>query len=213
MTDPVARNRLAALLNDAAMAAWLDHLNPQAPWPMDSMLFVADYLLTAGVLPPDVLDTTRFCRYGHPTPLHDFCAQGHPLLDRVLKAASGTPEPPRLLEVSLMPDGTLDPATVAYVRDRASLPPPAAPGLREAVNTDTILDAIYAALEKWDEAERTARDLRAISKADVQRLDRLPDGTRIPAPRRGALARHLTAAVLAALAETPGEPHETGDAK
>src|SRR3990167_9270603 len=52
MTDPVARNRLAALLNDAAMAAWLDHLNPQAPWPMYSMLFVADYLLTAGVLPP-----------------------------------------------------------------------------------------------------------------------------------------------------------------
>ena len=87
MTDPVARNRLAALLNDAAMAAWLDHLNPQAPWPMDSMLFVADYLLTAGVLPPDVLDAARFCRYGHPTPLPDFCAQGHPLLE----VASGIP--------------------------------------------------------------------------------------------------------------------------
>jgi hypothetical protein len=70
---------------------------------------------------------------------------------------------------------------------------------------DAILEAVYVALESWDEAERRARVLRAITKADVRRVDRLADGTRIPAPRRGALARHLTAAVLTALRQEADE--------
>ena len=158
MTDPVARNRLAALLNDAAMAAWLDHLNPQAPWPMDSMLFVADYLLAAGVLPPDALARVRAEIEAHGTttsrgPNFEWI-EGHEemraavlaILDGGLEAASGTPKPPcdhpchraaHDIEgptvMHLLHDPCpvhVAPATVIAERlVRAAVPPPAAPGL------------------------------------------------------------------------------------
>lgn len=63
---------------------------------------------------------------------------------------------------------------------------------------DALIDAIWDALKRWDEGERQARDLRMITKANVQRVRRMPDGTHIPAPRRNALARYLTDAVLTA---------------
>ena len=64
-----------------------------------------------------------------------------------------------------------------------------------------MLDAVYKALERWDEMERQARTLRQITKADVRRNDRLPDGSRIPTPRRSALARYVTDAALTAIRE------------
>lgn len=66
---------------------------------------------------------------------------------------------------------------------------------------EVILEAIFTALARCDAAERQARDLRMITKADVRRVDRLPDGTHIPTPRRQALTRYLTDAVLTALRE------------
>lgn len=66
---------------------------------------------------------------------------------------------------------------------------------------DLILTAVWEALERWEAAERQAAALRSITKADVRRVDRMPDGTRIPTPRRNALARHITDAVLTALRE------------
>lgn len=74
---------------------------------------------------------------------------------------------------------------------------------RTRTDPELVMDAIYRALARWDAAERNARDLRAITKADVRRVDRLKDGSRIPTPRRNALARYLTDAVLTALREAP----------
>lgn len=80
---------------------------------------------------------------------------------------------------------------------------------------DAVLDAIARALERWDEAERRAHDLRAITKADVRRADRAPDGTRIRTPRRNALARYLTDATLTAMREweqeAAAEPPEASE--
>jgi hypothetical protein len=67
--------------------------------------------------------------------------------------------------------------------------------------TEAVLDAIYTALERWDAAERQARTVRGITKANVRRVDRLPNGDRIVTPRRSALARHLTDAALTAIRE------------
>lgn len=66
---------------------------------------------------------------------------------------------------------------------------------------DAVLDALYTALERWDQEERRARTIRAITKANVRRNDRMPNGTRIPTPRRNALARYLTDAALTAIRE------------
>lgn len=71
---------------------------------------------------------------------------------------------------------------------------------------DAILEAVWEALQRWDEAERQARDLRAITRADVRRQTRLPDGTRIPTPRRNAMARYITDAVLTALRDADRTP-------
>jgi hypothetical protein len=90
---------------------------------------------------------------------------------------------------------------------------------------DAVLTAVYEALERWDAAERRARTIRGITKGNFRRQDRMPDGTRIPTPRRSALARHLTDAALTAIreyeaeAEDPhpdvdlfaGDPFETGE--
>ena len=92
MTDPVARDRPPTReeLAEEIVDAILDR--PFAD-PDDDLAKLArrflrsDRLLAAGVLPPDTLNAARFCRYGHPTPLRDFCAQGHPLLE----AASAAP--------------------------------------------------------------------------------------------------------------------------
>lgn len=80
-------------------------------------------------------------------------------------------------------------------------------------NHDDLIEAIYTALERWDAAERRARDLRGITKANVKRVDRLPNGDRILTPRRSALARYITDAVLTELrkaeqrkAATPARP-------
>lgn len=48
---------------------------------------------------------------------------------------------------------------------------------------------------------RQVRILRGITKSNVQRRDRMPDGTRIRTPRRNALARYLTDAALTAIRE------------
>lgn len=66
---------------------------------------------------------------------------------------------------------------------------------------DAVLDGIYTALERWDQEERRVRTIRSITKANFRRNDRMPDGTRIPTPRRNALARFLTDAALTAIRE------------
>ena len=165
MTDPVARDRLAALLDDAAMAAWLDHLNPQAPWPMDSMLFIADRLLAAGVLPPDTLakvraeveaehlfvgaDAGATMRMSEVERARNYRARVLATLDRALEAASGTPEPPADHEhywTDAPDDETGWHCTICGLTEYPGMkdevtpnealgvvPPPAAPGLREAI--------------------------------------------------------------------------------
>ena len=71
---------------------------------------------------------------------------------------------------------------------------------------DAVLDALYRALEKWDEAERRVRDLRMIAGVrGPMRVERLADGTRIPAPRRSAMARFLTDAAMTAIREWEAE--------
>ena len=116
MTTPEARDKLAALLHevrdnddrwpddDAALHTLDDcNVDPEGwrEW--------ADRLLTAGVLPPDVLEKVRAEVEALRAPLHDrLTSAGYihqagrervvdavfAILDRALEAASGTPEPP-----------------------------------------------------------------------------------------------------------------------
>src|SRR3990167_5817632 len=102
------------------MAAWLDHLNPQAPWPMDSMLFIADRLLAAGVLPPDAARVL---------PEHD------------IRDAEG-----RRCNLIHPHDGTHSNRYGEW-----AVPPPAAPGLREARSFDR--DGTYRPHHAADPAE------------------------------------------------------------
>ena len=166
MTDPVVRDRPPTReeLAEEIVDAILDR--PFAD-PDDDLAKLArrflrsDRLLAAGVLPPDTLNAARFCRYGHPTPLRDFCAQGHPLLE----AAS------------------------------------AAPGLREALDVERLAEAIYATrggamLANRHEAEQIARAYGGGAHGRPFYYEcSVPDCT-------------LDGHKRAALAETPGEPHD-----
>ncbi len=72
---------------------------------------------------------------------------------------------------------------------------------------DDILDAIYRGLEEWATAERNLRNMAIIAgERRLRRVDRRPDGTHIPAPRRGAMARFLTDRVLTALRDDERNP-------
>ena len=91
-----------------------------------------DALLAAGVLPPDVLDEEHCCN----DPDHM-----SPESIAALEAASGTPEPP-IPECIADGSHSDDLAHAAELRNRTGrhAPPPATPGLREAL--DWCLDYI-----------------------------------------------------------------------
>ena len=143
MTAPVARDRLAALLRDAMNAA----SDPYVRFDLNDGRVAADRLLAASVLPPDTLDHWRdLLREG----LRAIPADTPWAIQTraALEAASGTPEPP--------PDWNPMPTGRSY-RGRA-VPPPAAPGLREAAALAGALDA-------------TGDELgRQVAKSEVYRL-------------------------------------------
>jgi hypothetical protein len=67
--------------------------------------------------------------------------------------------------------------------------------------TDDLLDAIYKAIERFEREERSAANWRSVvGKANApKRVTTTARGDRIVTPRRSALARYVTDAVLTQL--------------
>ena len=202
MTDPVVRDRPPTReeLAEEIVDAILDR--PFAD-PDDDLAKLArrflrsDRLLAAGVLPPDTLNAARFCRYGHPTPLRDFCAQGHPLLE----AASAAPGLREALKDAIRRVPGLGTGKIALLDSAIDHVFRSAPGLRGALDVERLAEAIYATrggamLANRHEAEQIARAYGGGAHGRPFYYEcSVPDCT-------------LDGHKRAALAETPGEPHD-----
>lgn len=65
--------------------------------------------------------------------------------------------------------------------------------------TDDMLDAVYRAIERFETEEKRQRVWRRVTGGKVERVTHTRDGSRILTPRRSALARYVTDAVLTEL--------------